>query len=431
MKLNSWFILLCICTMALAILAAALASGALQPAPTVHYGALGLLALTAGLTIVVYRRTIRPVRTLTGALDLLREQDFASRIRRVGNREADAIVDMFNDMMDRLKRERLHVREQNEFLDLLVNASPMGVLILDGKDRIASANAAAAEMLGNPAELIGAGISTLESPLAAAAAELPMHSSTVVRPAGVHEVFRCSRQGFMDSGWLHPFVLIERLTEEVRAAEKQAYTKVIRMMAHEVNNSMCGISSTLETVSQMLAESPVNADLLPPLQACNERAATMTAFIRSFAEVVKVPEPEMHLTDYIEVIESSLPLLENLCGKSGAGLEVDLERSAPLRLDSVLMQQAVVNIVKNAAESAGPGGKVTITAEGRTLTIADNGPGIPPEVAERLFSDIFTTKPEGQGLGLMLVAEILGRMHARFSLLTSPADGLTRFTITL
>lgn len=425
MKLNYSFVLLAVAATAMALLAAVFA-----PTPSLRYVALAGAAIVVLLTIIVYRKTIRPVHILTGGIDLLREQDFASRIRRVGNRDADAIVDMFNDMMDRLKRERLHVREQNEFLDLLVNASPMAVIILDDNDCITSANEAAATMLSVPVgELSGRCLADIPSQLAAESAALPMGSATVVRVLGAHEVFRCSRLGFMDSGWTHPFILIERLTDEVRAAEKQAYTKVIRMMAHEVNNSMGAIASTLDTVSAVLGDSPYAAELLPPLKACRERAGVMTGFIRSFAEVVRVPEPVVQLTDYQEVIGASLPVLEALCAKSGATLSIDLERAAPLRLDVMLMQQAVVNIVKNAAESAGEGGHVSICADGRTLVITDNGPGIAPEISGRLFSDIFTTKPEGQGLGLMLVAEILGRMSARFSLLTSADDGLTRFSI--
>lgn len=99
--------------------------------------------------IVFYRRMIKPLHSIAGGMDLLKEQDFSSRLGRVGQPEADRVVDVFNKMMDQLKNERLHLREQNHFLDLLVNASPMGVIILNLDHRILSVNPAACQMLDN------------------------------------------------------------------------------------------------------------------------------------------------------------------------------------------------------------------------------------------------------------------------------------------
>lgn len=389
--------------------------------------AVGVLLL---LLLIVYRQALRPMKVVTRGMDLLREQDFASRLRHVGQKDADRLVDMFNQMMDTLKRERLHVREQNEFLDLLINESPMAVIILDGENRVASANRAAVDMLGVD-DLCGKNFREIDSPLAPECDAVAMRSSRIVRIPGSFDVFRVSRNGFMDSGWLHPFLLIERLTAEIREVERIAYTRVIRMMAHEVNNSVTAINSTLHAIDRAITDTPLAGSVATPLRACAERAEAMTAFIRAFADVVKIPEPNLILTDYMELVQSSLPLLESICALNGATLSVDLAEAAPLRLDPVLMQQVTVNIVKNAAESAGRGGKVTISAVGRTLTVTDNGPGLSPEAASRVFTDVFTTKPSGQGLGLMLVGEILRKHSARFSLKTSPVDSLTRFSITL
>ena len=171
------------------------------------------------------------------------------------------------------------------------------------------------------------------------------------------------------------------------------------------------------------------ANLLEPVNACLTRSAELTGFVRRFAEVVKVPEPILCLTDFMELILSALPILESICSACGARLETDLTNAAPVRMDPVLMQQALVNIVKNAAESASRGGTVTLRADGHTLLVIDNGPGLTADSADNLFSALYTTKPDGHGLGLHLVAEILNKHSARFSLQTTPP--LTTFSITL
>lgn len=370
------------------------------------------------LSVVLYHKTIRPMRIIQRGMDLVREQDFASRLRRVGQRDADRLVDMFNEMMECLKQERLRVREQNEFLDLLINESTSALVLPDDSGRLEAANRAAKEILASAPQI------------AETINQMKMQETRTLKLTDRNEIYRLTRLGFMDRGWMRPFVIIERLTDEIREAERQAYARVIRMMAHEVNNSMGGISSALQSIESELAGRPEAERFMSPLQACSERADSLTGFIKAYAEVVKIPEPQLRLTDYCELVESSLPLLESICGHTGARLTANLEEAVPLRLDPVQMQQVIFNIVKNAAENAGAGGFVNIEAEGKTLTVSNSGPAIPQEVAERIFSDVVSTKPAGQGLGLMLVAEILRKHRARFSLTSAAAD-LTVFRITL
>ncbi len=389
------------------------------------YAAIGLAVVEMIVLVMAYRGLFRPMRVISGGMNLLSEQDFSSRLNHVGQRDADKVVDTFNAMMDQLKAQKICMQEQEMFLRQLIDASPMGVMILDDSSRITSANNAACQMLGTQFE--NTCLRALDSPLGRSLAALSPGEVRTVRIGG-RQIFRCSRLFFMDRGWQHPFLLIELMTDEVRAAEKQALTRVIRTMAHEVNNSMAGMLSTIDTVSKILSVSNENERLIAALNACSERGRSLTGFVHDFAEVVRIPKPSMILTDYQEVIEPLEYLLENLCSKYGAKLVIDVTDSAPLRLDPVLMQQAVVNIVKNAAESAAEGGNVVIQSRGTTLTVTDDGPGIAPEAEEQIFTALFTTKPDGQGLGLMLVGEILMSHGADFSLRTV-AERTTVFTI--
>lgn len=384
------------------------------------------------LMVVFYRSVLKPMRSISNGIDLLRAQDFSSRLSHVNQREADRIVDMFNRMMTALKEERLRMREQNHFLDLLIGVSPMGIVILDG-NRIMAANPAASAFLeiGKGDSIAGLSLADLRSQLGKALASLAQGQTETVRLSD-SMVYRCSRLSFMDKGFAHPFLLIEKLTEEVMKAEKKSYEKVIRVIAHEVNNTMAGVNSMLSTAGILLGDKPdENADLLEVVKVCEGRCKAMSQFITSFADVVKIPEANLTDTDLNVQISQWQVMLESLCTGRDISLRFDLcgER-LPVRLDPVLMEQVMINIVKNSAESIGNHGEITIStsASPATVTVTDNGPGISPETASKLFSPFFSTKVNGHGIGLLFISEVLHKHGCRFSLLTG-TDDLTRFTI--
>ena len=247
-----------------------------------------ILAITGIVLIVAiaivtwyYRKIILPMRGIANGMDLIRAQDFSSRLTKVGQPEADRIVDMFNTMMHNLKTERLRIREQNHFLDLLISVSPMGIVIIDSFGHITMHNPAAGEFLARR-DLKGMRLEDIDSPLAAGIAALKQGETATMRLSD-SKIYRCSRLSFMDNGYAHPFILIEQLTKEVIKAEKLAYEKVIRMISHEVNNSVAGITSILGTVSAIMKESDCKdvAETSEALDACSSRCMAMSKFISS------------------------------------------------------------------------------------------------------------------------------------------------------
>lgn len=422
MKFRCIFILM---TVALLIIAAALFA-LTESDGWIFYTAEGALAALFIMILITYRSTVKPMNAITLGMDLLQQQDFSSRLVKVHQKDADKIITIFNTMMDTMKAQRLLVRERNEFLDLLINQSPVGVLIFDQMNRIESANPAAADMFGQPSadSLVGKNLREIPSALARAAAGVK--DAEVIRQTD-GGICRCSTNTFMDNGWPHPFMLIESLTDEVRRAEQRAYGKLIRMIAHEVNNTMGGVSSTLSTVSDAVATD--DADLSAALSACGDRCRMLTNFISRIASVAKVPEPQLTETKPDAIVRSCRIFLETLCTPRHIKLTTELDaETGTINADPELIQQVLVNIVKNAAESIGSDGCITISATGRELTVTDNGPGLSAEAESNLFSPFYTSKPQGHGLGLTLVSEILKKHGCHFSLSTDD-DGMTRFRI--
>ena len=380
------------------------------------------------------QKTLRPYDTLVSGIELVRDLDLTTRLAPTGQHEADIIVRTFNELLTRLRTEHLTLEEQYTFLSLLINASPMGIVQCDVDGNITSMNPAAKQMLSPSIE--------------EALHKLPLGQETTVRLPGEPQLFRINHLSFPDRGFQHPFYLIESLTDEVRKAEKAAYERVIRMIAHEVNNSVAGIVGIIQNSKFIIQDSSKNA---------KERLMDLSEFVTRFANVVKIPQPQLQLCDLSEEVDACRPFLESLCNTASVRLEFQLtDEAAPVRLDTILFQQVLINIVKNAIESIGsplpapPLGEspssITISVkstlpsqqketlpsgsgEGASLTITDNGRGISAEAAQHLFTPFYSTKPQGQGIGLLLIRDILTSHGCTFSLLTDPTDHLTRFTI--
>ena len=389
MKLKHYFLILglgIVLMAGIALFATFRAGGDFKSPSSLFYVTEGFVVLMMAYLWLFYKKTIRPYDTLVSGMELVRELDLTTRLAPSGQHETDVIVRTFNDLLNRLRNEHLKLEEQYSFLRLLIEASPMGIVQCDINGNITSMNPAAREMLSPTVE--------------EAMRSLPLGDTTTVRIPGVPQLYRISHQSFPDRGYQHPFFLIESLTSEVRRAEKAAYERVIRMIAHEVNNSVAGIVSLMENGKLKMED----------VDGASERLTALSKFVTRFADVVKIPQPQLQLCDLSEEVEACRPFLENLCQSAHVQLEFHLtDEAVPVRIDTILFQQVLINPSQ--------------------LIITDNGRGIPPTVAPHLFTPFFSTKPQGQGLGLLLIRDILTAHHCSFSLMTDPIDHLTRFTI--
>lgn len=394
-----------------------------------------LLIIFVVLLFFFYYRLVRPMQIIENGMNLLQAQDFSSRLAQVGQKDADDLVGIFNKMMGQLRHERLHVREQNHFLDLLINASPMGVVLLDYDYNLKEMNPASQTLLEVrvPSDTIkDKSLKEVEKFFNISLSGIKMGSVEVIQLTNSN-ILRCSHLSFSNQGFKQPFFLIESLTDEVRQAEKKAYEKVIRMIAHEVNNTTAGVTSTLESLKDIFSDSPEAGVVVPAIDACIERSYKMSSFIVKFADVVKIPQPQMQEGDLNVPVRNSIRFMEMRANEAGIEILTHLNE-APIdaQFDAILMEQVLVNIIKNSMESIGEAGGtisvITLNNPARII-IEDNGPGIPPDIESKIFNPFFSSKPNGQGIGLLFIREVLTKQKFSFSLRTEE-DGITRFRIT-
>lgn len=380
-----------------------------------------LLLVTALLAQAVHS----PLKAVQNCMYLLREQDFSSRLRPIGQADADMIVEVYNTLIDSMRAERLKNLEQNRFLSQVVDASPLGVAICNFDGRIVQTNRAWDRM---------------QSPRLAKAIDSIADGTTGTVRVADSLIVRISRLWFMDKGFRRRFILVEKLTDEIVAAEKQMFNTIVRTIGHEVNNSLGSVMSVLESLEEMHAGDPLTADAIT---SCSASCANLVGFVRGYADIVKLPAPVPEQIDLHEWLMRLRPALQALVAGRGITLEMNLgEGEAPSRIDPMLMERVLVNIVKNAAESIGDEKKGVITVSLAAVTepdtqachllaVTDNGKGISPEASKKLFTPFFSTKNPDRGLGLMLVTDILRAHRSRFSLSTSPETSLTTFSFTL
>jgi nitrogen fixation/metabolism regulation signal transduction histidine kinase len=398
----------------------------------------GLVALELGFVVSamlgawLVDRLLRAHALVQESAQLLEESDYTTRFRPTGQAEIDRLIEIYNRMADALRAERVRVREQHHFLQSLLDVSPSGAVILDHDGRVDFLNPAASRLLG-PEVAPGLPASTGDSSLHEVISMLEHAPSAVVTLPGGRRA-KASRGTFMDRGFSRTFLLLEELTEELRQAEKAAYEKLIRMLSHEVNNSVAASNSLLTSCLVLAEELPGESrtDLEGALHVVMNRTTQLAAFMKAFADVVRLPEPQLAPCDLHDLLGHLRRLMTAEADRRRIALVMDLAPVPEVSIDRTLMEQALVNVLKNAIEAVDHDGHVVLrtgVAGGQPyLQVEDSGAGLAPEVRAHLFTPFFSTKESGQGIGLTLVQEILTRHGFPFTL-DGPEGGPTRFTI--
>lgn len=398
-----------------------------------------IASLAGGFSLI--GRALRPLEYTERFRDLLQDQDYAARMTTSKQPELDELINLFNTMLGTLYRERLELGEQRGFLDSLLEATPSAVIVFDFEGNISLMNASAHALLrlddpkGKPLRHWSG------HTLAAQLNALPLDDSQLLSDTEGRR-YRAQRGQFFDRGFARHFLLVDEMTAELERSERATYEKLVRVLAHEVNNTVAATSSVLDSLlfyQSQLAERDA-ADFSTAIVAVRRRNVSLGEFIERFTRVIKMPEPELRPASVADMMDDILWLNREQC--KSRGIEIGWARRdavAPLRLDRHLMEQALLNIVKNAveavettqAETGKPGYiRFALADEGAQirLTIVDSGNRLGELPARQLFTPFVSTKKGGQGIGLMFVREVLTRHGFAYRLSPLPSEE-TQFEI--
>ncbi|MBD2755188.1 sensor histidine kinase [Spirosoma validum] len=383
-----------------------------------------LILISGYVAVRIYRAFQQPSEFISSGIEAIRDKDFTVKFVPTGNQEVDELITVYNLMIDQLRHERTKQVEQQFFLEKLIEAAPIAILIFDFDGRIASVNPQASQLLSVTSEdVVGKQLDELGFSLLAQMADLADGESRIMKPNGL-ETYKVLRSNFMDRGFRRSFLIIEELTPEILASEKKAYSKVIRMMAHEVNNSIGAVNSILDVTQSYVSE----PDVQHAVRVAIERNDRLNLFMRRFADIVRLPQPQKRSADISEITRNVVRLMQSQAEGRGVALNYLTAEPNVRLVDVEQVEQVLLNILKNALEACEPGQRIEVFSTSQYVLIRDNGQPIPDDVAMNLFNPFYSTKPDGQGIGLTLTREILMNHQFVFSLKTNP-DGWTEFLI--
>jgi two-component system, NtrC family, nitrogen regulation sensor histidine kinase NtrY len=368
--------------------------------PLLLFAIEALFLLSIVLAVRLVRALFVPFDLMRTGAELIAEREFTSKFVPVGQPEMDTVIDVYNGMIERLREERLAAEEQHQLLQKIVDASPAGIVICDFEGNVQQTNGAARRLLG-------------ASPLP----EMVPGESRLISEVGSRRL-RVTRTEFRDRGFLKSFYLVEELTEELRISEKSAYEKLIRMMSHEVSNSVGAVRSLLESSLRYAPQvgDADREDFQSALTIASARMDSLNRFMGAFADVVRIPPPRKARTKVAELVERVALLLRPELAERAIRLDLDLADRAQYEVDASQIEQVVLNIFRNAIDAVHRDGTIRATMHAGVLAVIDSGPGITDAIRSELFTPFFTTKRDGRGLGLTIVQEILANHGLAFGL---------------
>lgn len=365
-----------------------------------------VIAITIAMAFELRRRAVYPLRTLSNLLEALREGDYSLRGSQA--RRGDAIGEVvieINTLAQTLREQRLAVEEKSALLGKVIAALDIAVLAFDAQGFLKLANPAAERLLGaNFAQLNRR--SADELGLGDWLELVDTQISERVFPGGSGR-WEVRRTRFREDGRPHELLVITDLSRALREEERLAWQRLLRVLGHELNNSLAPIRSMAATLSKLLAHDPLaedwRDDALGALGVIGDRAEALARFMARYTAFARLPPPNPRRFAFGELLRRVVHLEQRMPVKLETGPDLHIDA------DPDQIEQALINLLKNAVDAAlSTQGDVRVrwSRDGAMLAIAilDGGTGLPP--SENLFVPFFTTKPGGSGIGLVLARQI-------------------------
>lgn len=385
------------------------------------------------LTAVIVRRALAPLnslfRALAGSVNTYRDGEYNFGIHWQGKDDLGDLVRSHAELGEVLRDQRQGLVQRELLLDTMVQNTPVAMLLVapggDGERRVVFANLAARKLLHSGWKLEGQRFDDLMSAAPVEMREAMQRGGDSLFAIGNEEedeeeqVYHLSRRHFRLNGRKHELLLLRLLTNELRRQEVQTWKKVIRVISHELNNSLAPVASLAHSGAELVRRGR-NERLEEIFGTIEERARHLEGFIRGYARFAKLPQPLLNTVDWTN-------FLSGLQRQIGFELESPTEGMSS-RIDQAQMEQALLNLLKNAHEAGGEGSSVSVKLtrlpEWLRIEVLDRGSGMNEAVLQNALVPFYSTKRNGTGLGLALTREIVEAHGGRLSMHNREGGGL-------
>ncbi len=393
------------------------------------------LALLIMLPVTLYAmsRPMVPVkamfRALSGTVTSYRDGDFAFSLRWPRHDELGELVAAHNALGDTLRLQRETLVQRELLLDTMVQNTPVAMLLVDPNGHVVHGNLAARKLLRDGRRLEGLMLpdvlATAPESLREAIARDGDGLFVVDRGDQEEDIFYLARSGFRLNGRAHELFILRQLTVELHRQEVRTWKKVIRVISHELNNSLAPIASLAHSGSELVKVEKYG-QLERVFATIAERAKHLEQFISGYATFAKLPSPRLESRSWRVLVDR---LRAQVAFAIGEGLPPSEGRFDPAQLE-----QALLNLLRNAHESGSAAGdiemKIRRAGANVAIEVCDRGGGMNQSVLENALLPFYSTKRGGTGLGLALVREIAEAHGGRVSLANRAGGGLS-VTLTL
>lgn len=377
------------------------------------------------LATVLRELVVRPLQTLSNMLAAVREQDYSLRARQANADDALGLAMLeLNALMDELRMRRLGALEATSLLRRVMAEIDVAVFAFDDTDTLRVINATGEHLLGGTAERLQ-GRSASELGLAECLrGETPRTIDLAF--TGQRARWEVRRGAFRQEGKPHQFVVLADVSRALREEERLAWQRLVRVLGHEINNSITPIKSLSDRLHELVRRAPdgeeargeLRDDLERGLSVISGRSEGLTRFLASYTKLVRLPQPKLARLDVATWVQRNVRLESRLAVEIVSGPPVTLQA------DGDQLDQLLINLVRNAVDASretNGGVRVRWSVAGTRLTlfVEDEGLGLPD--TSNLFVPFFTTKPGGTGIGLVLSRQI-AEAHGGSLVLQNRAD---------
>ena len=396
------------------------------PAPLRLVAAGGAFLVYALLIWLVRRNLVAESHIVAAVADgiaSLRDQDYSMSVAPpVAASPLRRLVEAYNGMGQVLRRQRQDLYQRELLLDTVIQATPLALVLTNSQGTVLYANLAARQVFGDGRKLEGlqfAGLLESVPPAMRSAMNADRDSLFTVDLRGESQVFHLSQRRFLLNGQPHRLYLLKQLTRELNAREVATWKRVIRVIAHEINNSVAPIASLAQS-GQQLALAPDEAQLKRVFGAIEDRMAHLAGFVEGYSRFAKLPRPRPAATAWPQFIEGLRTVVP---------FEFEGEMPAePGWFDEPQLQQVLLNLLKNSHEAGSTATETRLSVAnnrgGVQLELADRGTGMTEEVLANALLPFYSTKASGTGLGLTLCREIVEAHGGTLDVGNRPGGGV-------
>lgn len=384
--------------------------------------ALFLVVAALPLARVLTARSAALFRALTGSVTSFKDGDFSFSIATDQRDELGELVQAHNELGRVLRDERQGLFQRELLLDTVVQNTPTAMVLVEPGGHVVYANIAARQLLngGSPLQGLAFAAVVTESPPAFAHAVADGGDALfTVALEGEDETFHFSQRSFKLQGRQHRMYLIKRMTRELSRQEVATWKKVIRVISHELNNSLAPISSLAHS-GRVLAGKGETQRLGAVFDTIEDRARHLHGFIHGYAEFAKLPQPRLEEVSWqvvLDAIARQFPDIQVAAAPEQRGW-----------FDRSQIEQVLINLVKNAHEAGGPAAEIQLAVVQRPgevrIEVRDRGSGMSEAVLANALLPFYSTKRSGSGLGLALAREIAEAHGGRIVLANRDGGGL-------